>query len=222
MAKYLVKEDYEVAWVRPSNGTTANAIFRKESIIDAAISPVDGTLVTRVDGTMPTFKDGEVLVKVNEQKVELIPDKAADDAAKKQAMMKWIYLGGTAVLLWWFIYGRNNKKKYSESSPGFAGLGSDYNKEEQEWYKYAKDKISEKFGNQNKYRGSADWGGIPVWSISGDGYTGKFIGIDDNNDVFVLKRKLVGEDMDEYEDEQIDFVSEDDARGLNKLLSKLK
>lgn len=121
MAKYLVKEDYEVAWVRPSNGTTANAIFKKESIIDAAISPVDGTLVTRVDGTAPTFKDGEVLVKVNEQKVELIPDKEAESAAKKQAMMKYIYLGGAAILLWWFIYGRDSKRKYSETSAGYAG-----------------------------------------------------------------------------------------------------
>jgi hypothetical protein len=222
MAKYLVKEDYEVQWVRPSNGTTALAVFKKGTVIEAGISQVDGSLVTRVDGTMPSFADGEVLVKVNEQKVELVPDKAAEEAAKKQAMMKWVYLGGTAVLLWWFVYGRNNKKKYSESSPGFAGVNGGYNKEEDDWSKYAKDKISEKFGNQNKYRGSADWGGIPVWSISGDGYTGKFIGIDDNNDVFVLKRKLVGEDMDEYEDEQIHLVNEDDARGLNKLLSKLK
>ena len=120
MAKYLVKEDYEVAWVRPSNGTTANAIFKKESIIDAAISPVDGTLVTRVDGTAPTFKDGEVLVKVNEQKVELIPDKAADEALRKQAMMKYVYLGGAAVLLWWFVYGRSSNKKYSNALPGYA------------------------------------------------------------------------------------------------------
>jgi hypothetical protein len=122
MAKYLVKEDYEVAWVRPTNGTTANAIFKKDSVIEAAISPVDGALVTRVDGAMPSFKDGEVIVKVNEQKVELIPDKSAEDLAKKQAMMKWIYLGGTAVLLWWFVYGREKKKKYSETSAGYAGV----------------------------------------------------------------------------------------------------
>lgn len=121
MSKYIVKEDYEVAWVRPTDGTTANAIFKNGTIIEAAISPVDGALVTRVDGTMPSFKDGEILVKVNEQKVELIPDKSAEDLAKKQAMMKWVYLGGAAVLLWWFVYGREKKKKYSETSAGYAG-----------------------------------------------------------------------------------------------------
>jgi hypothetical protein len=110
MAKYLVKEDFEVQWVRPSNGTTALAVFKKDSVIEGAISPVDGTIVTRPDGTLPTFRDGEIWVKVNDQKIELIPEKAADDLAKKQATMKWIYLGGAAVLLWWFVYGREKKK----------------------------------------------------------------------------------------------------------------
>lgn len=121
MAKYLVKEDYEVAWVRPTDGTTANAVFKKDTVIEAAISPTDGALVTRTDGAMPSFAEGEVIVKVNEAKVELIPDKSAEDLAKKQAMMKWIYLGGTALVLWWFIYGREKKKKYSETSAGYAG-----------------------------------------------------------------------------------------------------
>jgi hypothetical protein len=121
MAKYLIIEDYEVQYGNLSSGTTALSVFKKDNIIEAAISPVDGSLVTTPDGTLPTFADGEILLKVNESKVKLIPEQDAAALAKKQATMKWIYLGGAAVLLWWFVYGRDKKKKYSETSAGYAG-----------------------------------------------------------------------------------------------------
>lgn len=121
MAKYLIKEDFEVAWKRPTDGTNALSIFKKDYVIEAAISPVDGSLVTRTDGAMPTFKEGEVVVKVNEEKVQLVPEKNAQALAKNSQATKWLYIGGAAALLWWFIYGRENKKKYSEESAGYAG-----------------------------------------------------------------------------------------------------
>jgi hypothetical protein len=121
MAKYLIIEDFEVQWIDPTTRSNALSIFKKDNIIEAAISPVDGALVTLADGSLPSFKDGEILLKVVEGKVKLIDENNAADLAKKQAMMKWVYLGGAALVLWWFVYGREKKKKYSETSAGYAG-----------------------------------------------------------------------------------------------------
>ena len=41
------------------------------------------------------------------------------------------------------------------------------------------EKIEKEFGKQNQYSGSADWGGIPVWSVLGSKFEGYFI-IDDS------------------------------------------
>jgi len=121
MAKYLIIEDFEVQWIDPTTRSNALSIFKKDNVIEAAISPVDGALVTLADGSLPSFKDGEILLKVVEPKVKLIDESNAADLAKKQAMMKWVYLGGAALVLWWFVYGRDKKKKYSETSAGYAG-----------------------------------------------------------------------------------------------------
>jgi hypothetical protein len=121
MAKYLILEDFEVQWIDPTTRSNALSVFKKDNVIEAAISPVDGALVTLADGSLPSFKDGEILLKVVEGKVKLIDENNAADLAKKQAMMKWVYLGGAALVLWWFVYGREKKKKYSETSAGYAG-----------------------------------------------------------------------------------------------------
>jgi hypothetical protein len=62
--------------------------------------------------------------------------------------------------------------------------------------------ISQHFGRENRYTGSADWGGLPVWTVKGGLYEGTFIVIDDTDDVVLLTRKF-NEDTDEYEDETI-------------------
>jgi len=76
---------------------------------------------------------------------------------------------------------------------------------------YARQELEKVFGKENSYSGSADWGGIPVWSVKGDSFTGVFIGIDDNDDVFLLERTS-NEDEDGYSDIQINSCSADDLR----------
>jgi len=119
MAKYIVVEDFESQWFRPPNNTPQVAIFKKDTIIQALPSPDSGNLVTRVDGTLPSFKVGEILLDVVETKVNKIKEEDANALENKKNMMKWVYLGGAAVLLWWFIYGRDNKSKYNNSPAGY-------------------------------------------------------------------------------------------------------
>lgn len=73
---------------------------------------------------------------------------------------------------------------------------------------------------ENQYSGSADWAGMPVWSISGNKYTGLFLVIDDNEEVVLLKREF-NEDTDENEDTEIKIVSNDYSE-LKDLLEKIK
>lgn len=112
MSKYIVIEDFEAQWLRPPFTTPQIAVFKKDSVIQALPYP-GGTLKTRVDGTQPSGKEGEILVDVVESKVKRIPDEVAKDLKKKNDMIRWIYLGGAAALLWWFIYGRKEKNKVS-------------------------------------------------------------------------------------------------------------
>ena len=67
-------------------------------------------------------------------------------------------------------------------------------------------KIEEEFGEQNQYSGSADWGGIPVWSVLGSEFEGYFI-IDDSeffgppNTAFSLMKRTFDPDTEENTDE---------------------
>ena len=67
-------------------------------------------------------------------------------------------------------------------------------------------KIENEFGSQNQYSGSADWGGIPVWSVLGSEFEGYFI-IDDSeffgppNTAFSLMKRTFNPDTEENTDE---------------------
>jgi len=70
--------------------------------------------------------------------------------------------------------------------------------------KEAVEKIEKEFGPQNQYSGSADWGGIPVWSVLGSKFEGYFI-IDDSefqpDKAFSLMKRTFNPDTEENEDE---------------------
>jgi hypothetical protein len=67
-------------------------------------------------------------------------------------------------------------------------------------------KIEKEFGPKNQYSGSADWGGIPVWSVLGSEFEGHFI-IDDSefygqpNTAFSLMKRTFDPDTEENTDE---------------------
>jgi len=65
-------------------------------------------------------------------------------------------------------------------------------------------KIENEFGPQNQYSGSADWGGIPVWSVLGSEFEGYFI-IDDSefqpDKAFSLMKRTFNPDTEENIDE---------------------
>lgn len=65
--------------------------------------------------------------------------------------------------------------------------------------------IRQAMGNPADYSGSADWGGIPVWPLTGDRFVGKFLVLDDNDDAVLLKRELTGVGQDEYLDTEIEL-----------------
>ncbi len=48
MAKYIVIEDFESQWFKPTSTTPQIAVFKKDSIVQALPSPVDGKIVERV------------------------------------------------------------------------------------------------------------------------------------------------------------------------------
>lgn len=86
---------------------------------------------------------------------------------------------------------------------------------EEDWYTYAKEEIKKVFGPVNSYSGSADWGGIPVWSVKGDRFQGTFIIMDDDNHVILMTRKQ--EDEDNI-DTDLARANEYDVEGLKSLL----
>lgn len=117
MAKYIVVEDFESKWLRPPNDTPQAAVFKKDTIIQAAPHPEDGRLVTRPDGTLPSFKeDKRLLVDVVESKVKMVKETDTND---KKDFMRYVYLVGAGLMVWWFIYGRDNKSKYTNESAGY-------------------------------------------------------------------------------------------------------
>ncbi len=76
-------------------------------------------------------------------------------------------------------------------------------------------------GPENQYSGSADWGGISVWSIKGDKFEGTFVAIDDDNKVVLMNRRF-DKNNEENIDKTIMEVEPDDHDGIYKLLSKAK
>ena len=110
MAKYIVIEDFEAPYMAKPDGVAKAMIFPKGTTFEAIQSPVDGKLITTIEGKKPTLKVGEIYVNVVEEKIKKIAENET---------MKWIYLGGAAILLWWFIYGREDKKKYDNTPAGF-------------------------------------------------------------------------------------------------------
>jgi hypothetical protein len=72
--------------------------------------------------------------------------------------------------------------------------------------KEAVEKIEKEFGPQNQYSGSADWGGIPVWSVLGSRFEGYFI-IDDSefqpDNAFSLMKRTFNPETEENTDEII-------------------
>ena len=82
--------------------------------------------------------------------------------------------------------------------------------------------ITHYLGNQNTYSGSADWGGIPVWSVSGPNkFVGTFIIIDDNDEIILLER-LFNEDTEENEDTELAKFGESDTDGIEEMLKEIK
>ena len=73
-----------------------------------------------------------------------------------------------------------------------ASTPSDDDDEDEEYINrvYVERLATEYLGPQNQYSGSADWGGIPVWTIEGDKFEGKFFGIEDEDRVFLMTRKF--------------------------------
>ena len=67
-------------------------------------------------------------------------------------------------------------------------------------------KIEKEFGPQNQYSGSADWGGIPTWSVLGDKFEGYFIIYDSefqSDKSFSLMKRTFNPDIEENDDEII-------------------
>lgn len=90
---------------------------------------------------------------------------------------------------------------------------------EEDWYTYAKEKIKEVFGQVESFSGSADWGGIPVWSVTGGRFEGTFVIMDDDNNVILMTRKTTEE---EHIDNDLMRADEYDVEGLTALLIKAK
>lgn len=84
---------------------------------------------------------------------------------------------------------------------------------------YLKELITNIFGKENSYSGSADWGGIPVWTVKGDKYQGTFIIIDDNGSLVLMKREITEE---EHIDEDLMTAEWDNVEDITALLNKAK
>jgi len=86
---------------------------------------------------------------------------------------------------------------------------------------YLKEIVTNIFGKENSYSGSADWGGIPVWSVKGDKFYGVFIIIDDNNRLILMTRKI---DIDEdyNNDEDLMSAEYDNIEDITALLNEAK
>jgi hypothetical protein len=96
--------------------------------------------------------------------------------------------------------------------------------EEENWdLKTLKFKLTEKYGPENKYTSSADWGGIPVWSVGPNSglYEGYFVGIGDYHEVFLLKRTFDEQNEENIDDEIITANDFNELEELFKVVAEL-
>ena len=93
-----------------------------------------------------------------------------------------------------------------------------YDEDEYDNYReFNKKMITGFLGKQIDPSGSADWGGMPVWSIIGDMNKGIFVCIDDNDDVVLLRRDF-DENIEENVDNELSSFDEDDTESIEYML----
>ena len=93
-----------------------------------------------------------------------------------------------------------------------------YNEDNDGTYReFNKKMITGFLGKQIDPSGSADWGGIPVWSVAGDEFTGIFVCIDDNDDIVLLRRDF-DENIEENTDNELSRFDEDDTISIEYML----
>jgi len=82
---------------------------------------------------------------------------------------------------------------------------------------FLKSEISKYFGEETIQKGSADWGGMPVWCIEGDNCNGLFIVINDDNEVDLIRRtvKLDDEIVNEF---ILSATNKDDLDGFIEIV----
>jgi len=106
---------------------------------------------------------------------------------------------------------------------GKAGKGIKVEAYDEEKYPserdYLKTLITKHFGPMNIHYTSADWGGIPNWTIKGDKYEGTFIIIDDNNHVVLMTRQFDAE-TEENLDNDLDEAEPNDTKALEILFER--
>jgi hypothetical protein len=116
----------------------------------------------------------------------------------------------------------SNDKPYVE---GKMAYGGNINEWDEEQYpsrrKMLESILSKEFGSMNQYSSSADWGGIPVWSLSGDDLEGTFIGIGDDDGLFIVEREQDYEVGDTKETE-IMTASYDEIPKMKRMIAKAK
>jgi len=86
-------------------------------------------------------------------------------------------------------------------------------------HSYLDETITKALGKKNIYTSSADWGGLDVWSVKGDKFTGTFVVIDDNNAVHLMEREF-NEVEEENEDTDILSCEGEEHTCLDELLKK--
>lgn len=84
---------------------------------------------------------------------------------------------------------------------------------------YLKTIITKYFGPMNIHYASADWGGIPNWTIKGDKFEGTFIIIDDNNKVVLMTREFDAQ-TEETLDNDLAEAEPNDTKALEILFEK--
>ena len=88
---------------------------------------------------------------------------------------------------------------------------------------YIKNVLTQNFGKENTNSASAEWGGIPNWSInngpSHNRFEGLFIVLDDSDDVVLLDRTF-NEESESYNDEELEIATNKEE--LDQLIQKIK
>lgn len=75
------------------------------------------------------------------------------------------------------------------------------------------------FGKKNSYSGSADWGGMPVWTVKGGAYEGTFVLISDNDELILMTREH-DTTTEDNKDNVIVQADVDDEKGIREVLKK--